>query len=307
MRPLPPVNCIPLFPEERGALLALLESLTPFLWDADTVCAGWSVKDLVSHLVADDLGRLSRGRDHHFGSLFVPHGTDDPRPGVVVASAPGRFEIELLDYINNQNETWVAATRRLSARVLIDLLRTSGEEMQAYWESLDLSATGDPVSWAGPDPAPVWLDVAREYTERWHHQQQIRDAVAAPGLREGAAMKAVLDTFVRALPYSYRSLHAPDGTHLRLQFTPPESVTRDVRRDPGEAPVLAYSLYRYEGRWILFTDVDDPPHAEVSMDTETAWRLFTRSLPKSEAVTRSTISGDRALAGRVMDTLAIIA
>ena len=43
------------------------------------------------------------------------------------------------------------------------------------------------------------------------------------------------------------------------------------------------------------------------MDTETAWRLFTKGIPKSEAVARSTISGDRALAGRVMDTVAIIA
>jgi hypothetical protein len=28
----------------------------------------------------------------------------------------------------------------------------------------------------------VWLDIAREYTERWHHQH-IRDAVGKPGLK----------------------------------------------------------------------------------------------------------------------------
>ena len=36
------------------------------------------------------------------------------------------------------------------------------------------------VNWAGPEPAPIWLDPAREYTERWVHQQHIRDAVRNP-------------------------------------------------------------------------------------------------------------------------------
>jgi hypothetical protein len=37
------------------------------------------------------------------------------------------------------------------------------------------------VSWAGPDTSPAWLDIARDYTEFWVHQQQIRDAVDRPG------------------------------------------------------------------------------------------------------------------------------
>jgi len=32
------------------------------------------------------------------------------------------------------------------------------------------------VSWAGPEPAPVWLDAARDFSEYWTHQQQICDA-----------------------------------------------------------------------------------------------------------------------------------
>lgn len=305
MKPLAPVNAVPLFPDERAALLALLETLTEFQWQAPTVCPNWCVKDIAAHLLADDLGRLSRGRDRYFAGLFLPFGAE-PRPGAVVASSPGRFEVELFNFINNQNEIWVDAARRLSPRVLIDLLSLGGGHTQSYWESLDLNAMGEPVSWAGPDPAPVWLDVAREYTERWLHQQQVRDAAAVPGLREGLPMRTVLDTFARALPHAYRDLHAPDGTHVRIAFTPGEHVTRDTRRtDPGET--LVYSLYRYEGRWTLFTDVDAEAQAEVSMDQGTAWRVFTKGIPKSDAVARATITGDRPLAGRVLDTVAIIA
>jgi hypothetical protein len=47
----------------------------------------------------------------------------------------------------------------------------------------------EPVSWVRPDPVPNWLDVARQYTERWTHQQQIRDAVRMPGLEEPASWR----------------------------------------------------------------------------------------------------------------------
>ena len=88
---------------------------------------------------------------------------------------------DFVAFINDLNDVWVKATRRLSPAVLCDLLGFAGRQVCAYFDSLDPYADGGPVEWAGPEPAPVWLDLAREYTERWHHQQQIRDAVGKPG------------------------------------------------------------------------------------------------------------------------------
>ena len=51
-----------------------------------------------------------------------------------------------------------------------------------------------PIDWAGPEPAPIWLHVAREYTERWVHQQHIRDAVGRPGLNERRWLGPVLES-----------------------------------------------------------------------------------------------------------------
>ena len=120
-------------------------------------------------------------------------------------------EGQLLAFINHQNEAWVASARRLSPRLLIDLLGWSGDETQAYFASLDMFAIGEPVSWAGPEPAPVWLDVAREYTERWIHQAQMRDAVKAPALTEPRFFLPLLDTLVRGLPHTFRETNAPEG------------------------------------------------------------------------------------------------
>ena len=121
--------------------------------------------------------------------------------------------------INEANELWVRATARLSSKLLADLLKLTGNQFHEYVQSLDQMATGSVVSWAGPDRAPVWLDIAREYTERWLHQQQIRDAVKKPGLKEQRYFHPVLDTFVRALPYTYKDIAVADTTVLKFAVT----------------------------------------------------------------------------------------
>jgi uncharacterized protein (TIGR03083 family) len=285
MRPLEPILTLELFPGERAALLEMLKLLRPEQWDAATVCAGWSVKDIAAHLLADDLGRLARGRDRHAAAAFAPTSAEN-------------VEGQLLEFINRQNETWVAAARRLSPRLLIDLLRWSGGETQAYFESLDMFALGEPVSWAGSDQAPVWLDVAREYSERWIHQSQIRNAVRAPHLTEPQLFPPLLDTLVRALPHTFRDVDAPEGTHLRLDVT-------DV--GPSGSPPVHWSLVRDSGRWALFDACPVAPAAVVRMDGDTAWRLFTKGISREQALARVRIEGDRALGEKVLDTVSIIA
>jgi len=313
MNPLPPVATVHLFPEERAALLTLLQSLTDEQWQTPDVYPGWDVKDIAQHLLADDLGRLSRGRDDYAPALFRP-------------SKPATFEADLLEFINRQNELWVQATRRLSPGVIIELLRTTGEMTQAFWESLDLDAVGEPVSWAGPDSAPVWLDVAREFTERWLHHQHIRDAVSASPLTESRFFVPVLDTFGRALPHTYRAVIAPEGAHVRLTITgvgarhasPPPSVAQGPSPEqPGaqNADVAQgsgledrhYDLIRRESHWQLCADVDTGPTATATLDADTAWRLFTKSITSEDARPLCTLDGDAALAEKVLDTVSIIA
>ena len=122
-------------------------------------------------------------------------------------------------FIDGLNRVWVEATRRMSTRVLCDLLGFTGPQAEAYFRSLDPFAIGDPVEWAGPEPQPQWLDIAREYTERWHHQQQIRDATDRPGLYEPRMFAPVLDTFVRAIPHTFRNVDEPEGTLVQLDVT----------------------------------------------------------------------------------------
>jgi uncharacterized protein (TIGR03083 family) len=281
MELLDPVLVCDLFPLERRALLQLLRELDEQAWHIPTVCAGWSVKDIAQHLLADDLGILSRKRDSfdYLSVVKTPYNLDSWD--------------ELVAFINEMNAIWVQATRRLSGQVLCSLLEFSGEELYRYFSSLDPYAIGDPVSWAGPAPAPVWLDIAREYTERWMHQQHIRDAVGKPALKERKFFAPVLETFIRALPHTYRDVQASDGTCIRLMIT-------------GEAGG-DWTLLHDKGQWILGKTTAFEAHASVTLDQETAWRLFTKGMSKEDALLLASISGDYSLGVIVLNTVSIIA
>lgn len=281
MKPLSPVSVVDLFPGERESLLDLLAGLTDRQWNTPSVCPGWSVKDVSLHLLGIDVGILSRGRDRFHD------------PSANGFESGGEDWSELVAYLARQNEVWVTATRRMSQRLLCELLRFTGDATAAHFKSLDLSALGGPVSWVGPDPAPVWLDVAREYTERWVHQQQIRDAVDRPGLKCREWFAPVLDTFVRALPHTLRHTPAADGTTLQLVIG-------------GEAGGEWFAV-RTLGGWLLRQEVDAEPDAVVSMDQEIAWRLFTRGMSRDCAMQTMTLEGDLSLAERVLDMVSIIA
>lgn len=281
MREVEPVIVLDLFPLERQELLLLLSQLHDEEWHKPTVCPGWSVKDIVLHLLGDDVGRLSRNRDVFDDSTLMSthptHSTWD----------------DLVAYINERNELWVQATRRMSNRLVCTFLSLTGEETYQYFSSLDLYALGEPVSWAGPNPAPVWLDIAREYTERWVHQQQIRDAVGKPGLKERSFFAPVLETFVRALPHTFREIHATDGTRIHLVIS-------------GEAGDEWY-LHREQERWMLGKSSMSPADTTVVLDQENAWRLFTKGMSKDEAFQRASFNGNEMLARKVFDAISIIA
>lgn len=257
-------------------LLELLRGLSPEQWQLPTICPGWSVHDLALHLLGGDIGVLSRGRDRY---------------------TPGGAKIDdwdsLVALINGLNAAWVGAARRISPQLACDLLRFTGAQVAAYYATLVPHALGGPVSWASPEPAPVWLDLAREYTERWHHQQQIRDAVGAPALDEPFFLAPALGAFVHALPQTFRTSEAPAGTTVALVIDGPGGGSWCVRRDPDD--------------WRLYQGAPPNPDAQVTLGQNPAWQLFTRVIAPADARAQATLAGDQQLGLRLLDTIAVIA
>ncbi|HYM68720.1 MAG TPA: maleylpyruvate isomerase N-terminal domain-containing protein [bacterium] len=266
----------PLFPELLTGLLDLLAGLDAGEWATPVPRKSWSVKEVALHLLGVDVGLLSRQRDGH-------------------AAAGARIDDHagLVRFLKAHNDTWVDAARRISPRLLCDLLRFTGDQVSDYVQSLDPDAPTEPVSWAGPEPAPTWLHVAREYTERWHHQQHIRNAVAKPGYGGARYLRPALDTFVRALPHAYRNVGAPEHTVIEVA----------ISGTAGDK----WLLVREPAAWRLYLGHAAAPDALVVLPQEIAWRLFTKWIAKQDAVRESEIRGDPSLASTVFDTVAVIA
>jgi Mycothiol maleylpyruvate isomerase N-terminal domain len=271
-----PILVAHLFPELRGHLLKLLEGLSTEEWNLPTGARLWTVKDIALHLLGGDVGILSRKRDG-----FTPAGRS-------IESWEG-----LVAFINHLNDTWLQGVRRVSTRVLCDLLAFTGPQVEEYFASLDPFAEGDRVSWAGPHPAPIWLDIAREYTERWHHQQQIRDAASRPGLYTPRLFAPVLDAFVRALPRTFHDVHAPNHTTVQLCLEGPGGGVWCIQKTSQE--------------WKLLAGSAECPSAEVTLATEDAWKIFTRGLSEQEAMNRARIRGEERLGAKLLQTVSVIA
>ncbi|MBV9789747.1 MAG: maleylpyruvate isomerase family mycothiol-dependent enzyme [Chloroflexi bacterium] len=274
-----PTATVQLFPDLSEELLTLLRQLAPEDWGQPTACPGWSVKDLVAHLLGGNIGRLSFGRDHLLRKAS--------------ARAPSN-NAELIDWINEQNATWVQAAERISPPVLIDFLAVTDRQVAEFFTTLDMDAPAPiSVGWAGETQSTNWFDVGREYTEKWFHQQQIREAVGAPGLMERRWLLPVIELCLRALPYTYREVAAADSTAIRVRIT-------------GAAGGV-WSLVRENQDWQLYAGEATPAAADVQLSDDTAWRLFTKGLDRAELLSRMQIDGDAALGATVADLVAIMA
>jgi uncharacterized protein (TIGR03083 family) len=253
--------------EERRELLELLEGLEEEEWLMPTACAGWRIKELALHLLDADLGWLSRGRD------------GDPE-GFIRMDVDYR---EFVDALNRKNQCWVDASRGISRRLIRELLAWSGEQVAAYHDALPLTEPAG-VAWAGGQ-APGWLGLGRDFTERWVHQQQIREAVGRPG-DHGRFLPTVLSVFVWAFPHQYQP-DAQSGTLINVNFS-------------GDTQ---WHLIRHDHGWELMEGLAESAVAAITTDMDAAWRFLTGAPTPTGRVT---ISGPAHLARPLLDVRGII-
>lgn len=242
----------------------------PDEWAAPTECPAWSVKGIALHLLGDDLSLLSRQRD-------------DAPPGVSIE--PGGSFDELFVALDRFNERWVEAASFFSPAVLIELLRLSGEWSHEYYRSVDGDSLGEPIPWAGPDPAPYWLLAAREYWERWIHQEQIRRALGRPGLHDPRFVVPGVAVSMRGFPQGLAPFPAPDGTSVVVSITDAADTGWTVGCD-GQT-------------WSLYDGVPEDATVTIAADVDTAARLFSRGLTNAELTDLVRPEGDTDL-GAIM-------
>jgi uncharacterized protein (TIGR03083 family) len=253
-----------LLPGLRAELAALLGGLSHADWTRPTACPGWDVQAVAAHLLGVEIGNVSIRRD-----------------GWGLWPAPGE---DLDTWLNGFNQQWVEAARRISPALLTELVSLAGLRFEEELATLDLDAMGRPVQWAtGQEPAPLWLDVAREYMERYVHQDQIRQATGRPRL--GAEFTGpVLTAAAHALPRALDDLPRRSGTLVTFTAEGEGGGTWHVVRsasawelsqDPPSSPAVCQARTTVDGALKLYTRDPSAPPLAWEGDQELAAALAT--------------------------------
>ena len=252
-----------------ASLDGLLGDLEAARWAAPTDCPGWSVKDVVSHLVGVE-------------SLLL--GLPAPPP---VQAAHVR------NPLGAGIEGWVAQRRdRSPAEVLDEFRQVTAARLAA------LDAMSD-EQWEAVGPSPAGEVPYREFMEirvmdSWVHEQDIRRAVGRPGHLEGPAAEASLARFTRSLGYVVgKRAGAPDGTSVVVRVLGPH------------AQVLAVTVT--DGRARPAAEPPDPD-VSLTMTAETYCCLSCGRWDSADALAdgRVKVDGDAQLAGRIVAAMSII-
>jgi uncharacterized protein (TIGR03083 family) len=260
---LAPIDTRPFFRPVSSELVLLLRGLTPADWERPTVVEAWVVRDIVAHLVDVTFRRLSFHRD----------GLRPPAPIVPINS-----DRDLVGFINGLNAQWIATAKRFSPRVLTDLLQRASTDAADWFEELSLDAPAlFGVSWAGERTSEGWFDIGREFTELWHHQEQIRMALGVLSLADSRYLRAVLDISVRGLPHAFREVEAEPG----------QTVTLDVSGPAGGQ----WTLTREASRWKISAGVPPVPTTRIRLRDDIAWKLLFNAFKDTQAADAIRVEG----------------
>jgi uncharacterized protein (TIGR03083 family) len=276
--PVPPTDTRRFFRPVASELTALLRRLPAEAWDRPTVAGTWRVRDVVAHLVDVSMRRLSFHRDRHM----------PPAP-----AHPLRTERDFVSFTNGLNGQWIEAARRISPRLLADWYEFVAAALADFTESFpDDGPALFAVSWAGEERSDGWFDLGREFTEHWHHQAQVRDAVMASPLSDPAWLHAVLLIALRGLPHAFRDTPVETGRALTIEVTGTAGGVWTLRGDTDG--------------WTLWAGQDGSETARATMSDDTAWKLLFNALPADRADRLVTRSGDPVLFGPLLRARSVI-
>lgn len=273
-----PIQTLHLFSRLDKMLIELLNSLTDDEWNAQTIAKLWKVKDVASHLLDGNLRGLSISRDGFFGEK---------------ANNINSYQ-DLVAFLNNLNLTWTNATKRISPKLLTFLLEVTGQQYTQHLNSLDpFSNAIFSVAWAGQEISPNWFHIAREYTEKYLHQQQIRDAINKPGIMTKEFFYPFIDTLMFAFPFTFREVPADNGTVVTL------IITGDIG---GQ-----WNIIKTESGWTLNKEIQNKSNATVKIAPSIAWKLFSKSWKPEQVIDKTEILGDKHLGQNVLRIVAFMA
>jgi uncharacterized protein (TIGR03083 family) len=222
---------------EFTALAAVCSPLSEDQWNRATCLPGWSVKDVLSHVI----------------------GTESMLDGVPTPSA----DLSGLDHMRNAiaegNELWVESMRPLSGEAVLDRFHQVTGRRLAALDAMT-QADFDAPSWtpAGRDETYGRFMRIRHY-DCFMHEQDIRDALGVPPRAEKPDIESALAEVSTGLGYIVgRRASMPEGSRVRIDLS---------------GPVGRTYLVLVEGRAVEVDSFVEPPTVGIDLPVTLFLRL----------------------------------
>jgi uncharacterized protein (TIGR03083 family) len=249
-----------------------LRSRDPEAYEAPTPCPGWSVHDVLSHLVGFEL---------------VLNGESVP-------PRTGPWPSHVKNQIGEFNEAFVDAYRAWSGVEVLDLFRQTTRVSLERLRALS-DADWDKVGWSPEGERPYHRFQETRVLDSWIHLQDIRDALLEPSDDHGPGEEIVVNRFEAALPYVLgKRAKAPEGTMVRINLSGrlARSILLGVR----------------EGRAKTLEEGAEPPTLEFTTPVALFWRRAAGRISAEAFLNASAtdVRGDEQLARKFAEALAIM-
>ncbi|MEU5214900.1 maleylpyruvate isomerase family mycothiol-dependent enzyme [Streptomyces sp. NPDC020807] len=253
------------------AIAELVQPLVEGEWNRPTPCVGWSVRDIVSHVIGMETEILGDPRPIH--SL--------PRDLYHVRSDFARYMEVQVDV--RRHHTAPEMTSELEY-ILIRRARQLRNENRSP-EHLIRAPLG----------AEQTLELAYRMRafDVWVHEQDLRAALGVPGNLDSAGAHVTRDVLLEALPKVVaKDAGAPPNSAVVLDVTGPVEFLRTVRVDA-------------DGRGSIDGAPSLGPAVSLATDWETFVRLACGRVRPADVADRVRIEGDGALARAILDNFAV--
>jgi uncharacterized protein (TIGR03083 family) len=263
---------ISILADEWEAIITLGQDLGDEEWELPSECPGWTVRDVVSHLIGIERTLL---------------GDEAPPP---LVELPRHIENE----VGARNEAWVAPRRARPGRDVLHEFRDVAARRVAQlrsWPKTRFEEIG---------PSPVGEVPYREFMhvrvmDSWVHEQDIRVATGRPGHESGPAAELSLDRLCSGVPFIVgKQAGAPEGTSVRFELR-------------GSLPRRIDIMVR-DGRAKAVSVPDERVTTTLDMGVDVFWRLTCGRVDGKAAHLAGLVEvgGDTELGSRVLDAMAFM-
>jgi uncharacterized protein (TIGR03083 family) len=248
------------------AISELVQTLVESEWNRRTPCPGWSVRDVVSHVIGLDSEMLGDPRPIHTLPRDLFHVTTDHQ----------RYMELQVDV--RRHHTAPEMTSELEYMII-------RRNRQLRNDSRDPGATV-----RGPLGTELTLEesMRRHAFDVWVHEQDLRTALGRPGNLDSPGAHVTRDVLLDELPRVVaEDAHAPRSSAVVVDVHGPVEFLRTVRVD-------------IQGRGTLETVPALGPAASLSLDWETYVRLACGRVTPEAVADRVKTDGDQELAAAIL-------